>query len=80
MSFTRALLRTAIKLSPWELVHVSMFALSDDLSQVAPIQITGLVVVNVLLLFYLAVLAITKGRRSAHDLFVNTVVEPVYIR
>lgn len=56
MGFARSLLRTAVKLSPWELVHVSMFALTDDPGQFGPVQVAGLAVVDALLLAYLAVL------------------------
>lgn len=78
VGFARALLRTAVKLFPWELVHISMFALSDDLGQLSFVQLVGLNIANVLLLIYLLVLVVTRGRRSVHDLLVSTAVTPLY--
>lgn len=80
MGFARSLLRTAVKLSPWELVHVSMFALTDDPGQFGPVQVAGLAVVDALLLAYLAVLVLTRGRRSVHDLLVDTSVRTASTR
>lgn len=74
VSFWRALGRTAVKLLPWELVHISAFALSKDLLQLSPVQMGGLVVANLLILVYLGVALVTKGRRSVHDFVAGTVV------
>jgi uncharacterized RDD family membrane protein YckC len=74
LSWARGLGRTAVRLLPWELTHVSAFALSDDLAVLAPWQGAGLVVVNVLLVAYLAVAVVTRGRRSVHDLAAGTAV------
>ena len=73
----RALGRTAIKLLPWELVHISAFALSQDLAQFSPLQIGGLIVANLLMVVYLGAAAATKGRRSVHDFVVRTLVRPI---
>ena len=61
----RALGRTAVKLLPWELTHLSAFALSSVL---------GLAIANGLLVIYLAVAAYTRGRRSVHDYVAKTEV------
>jgi uncharacterized RDD family membrane protein YckC len=74
LSLGRSLARTAVKLLPWELVHVSAFALSTDLSQFRLVQIIGVGAANVLALLYLGVAAATRGRRSVHDYAAGTLV------
>lgn len=70
----RALARTAIKLLPWELVHIFAFALSADLSEFRPLQLAGVSVANLLTLIYLALVVVTRGRRSAHDFIAGSIV------
>jgi uncharacterized RDD family membrane protein YckC len=70
----RAILRTALKLLPWELAHVAAFALSTDLAEFGVAQAAGLVVANALMLAYVACAARTRGRSSLHDLVAGTVV------
>lgn len=70
----QALLRTASKLLPWELVHVSAFALSVDLGDLSDTQVVGLLVANVLIVSYVACAALTRGRRSVHDFIARTTV------
>jgi uncharacterized RDD family membrane protein YckC len=70
----RALGRTAIKLLPWETVHVSLLALSSDPTRFAPRQWVGLAVANILMVAYLVVAAWTRGRRSVHDYAAKTEV------
>jgi len=66
--------RTAIKLLPWEVVHLAAFTLSGDFSQFSLIQMIGLTVANLLTVVYWVVAAFTRGRRSVHDFVVGTVV------
>lgn len=75
ISFGRALLRTAVKLLPWELAHIAAFALSADLSQFSASQSIGIGLANVLWLTYLLVAVITKGKRSIHDFVAGTEVQ-----
>jgi len=63
----RSLARTAVKLLPWELIHIFAFALSVDLSEFRPVQLIGVSAANLLTLAYLALAIATRGRRSAHD-------------
>jgi uncharacterized RDD family membrane protein YckC len=77
LTLGQALARTAVKLLPWELVHVSAFALSADLSQFSRVQIIGVAAANVLTIVYLGVVAATAGRRSVHDYIAGTLVRPV---
>jgi uncharacterized RDD family membrane protein YckC len=79
LSIGRALARTAVKLLPWELAHVSAFALSSDLSRFSRVQIVGVAAANVLTILYLVVAVATSGRRSAHDYVAGTLVRPVAI-
>jgi uncharacterized RDD family membrane protein YckC len=74
LSIGRALARTAVKLLPWELVHVSAFALSTDLTQFSRTQVIGVAAANVLTIVYLGVAVATSGRRSVHDYAAGTLV------
>jgi uncharacterized RDD family membrane protein YckC len=74
LSAGRALARTAVKLLPWELVHVSAFALSPDLSQFGALQLAGVAAANLLTAVYLGVAVATGGRRSVHDYAADTLV------
>jgi len=74
VSLPRALARTALKLLPWELAHIFGFALAGV---VGPgVQNAGLIAANLLVVVYLAVLLLYRGRRSVHDLVVKTQVVP----
>lgn len=73
----RALLRTALKMVPWELVHLFAFARSADLARFRPDQVAGVAVANALTLAYLAVAVATGGRRSVHDLVAGSCVQPI---
>jgi uncharacterized RDD family membrane protein YckC len=71
----RALARTAVKLLPWEMVHLSAFGLAD-LGLVLE-QVIGGMIGNGLVVVYLVVAACTGGRRSVHDYVAATEVCPV---
>jgi len=68
----RALARTALKLLPWEMVHLSAFALSPDPDAFSVLQSIGLTVANVLMLVYLYEAFASHGRRSVHDRVAST--------
>ncbi|MEX2498820.1 MAG: RDD family protein [Wenzhouxiangellaceae bacterium] len=68
----RALARTALKLLPWELVHVSAFALSNDLDELSMLQGVGLATANLLMIVYLWLAYASSGRRSFHDMLSDT--------
>ncbi len=72
IGWLRSLARTAIKLLPWEMAHIFGFALAEQVGQT--FQAAGLIAANGLVLAYLAVLIANHGRRSVHDLLVNTEV------
>ena len=71
----RAIGRTAVKLLPWELVHLTAFTLSADLSQLTGLQTIGLTLANGLVVLYLVIVVLTRGRRSVHDFAAGTVVQ-----
>ena len=73
ISLVRAFTRTAIKLLPWELTHI-VFVFALDSQQFAIPQQTLLIIANLLLVIYLAVVILTRGRRSIHDVLVGTTV------
>lgn len=74
ITLSRNTARTALKLTPWEIVHASAFAMSSDMASLTSIQIVGLIIGNALSVLYLATAAATHGRRSVHDLIANTSV------
>lgn len=71
----KALGRTAIKLLPWELVHVSAFGLAAESGDWLAWQTVGLVLANAAVLVYLALAVKTRGRKSVHDFFAGTAVD-----
>ena len=68
------LLRTAVKLLPWELAHLAAFALSVDLNTFRVSQYIGIGLSNGLSRVYIAVAALTGGQRSVHDWIAGTAV------
>jgi uncharacterized RDD family membrane protein YckC len=74
LSLGWGLLRTAVKLLPWELVHLSAFALSGDMTVLTAVQTIGLTTANLLVLVYALLLLFTNGARSLHDFATGTKV------
>lgn len=68
----RAVLRTALKLLPWETVHVAAFALGDASFELRGSQSALLVTANLLALVWLAVAVRSRGMRSVHDVVTGT--------
>lgn len=75
VSLGRAVVRTVIKLLPWELTHLFVFALSEDLGHLELIQWIGLAIVYALASVYLVVMVLTGGNRSVHDFVTDTRVD-----
>ncbi|NJN19514.1 MAG: RDD family protein [Oscillochloris sp.] len=76
VSAGQAVVRTSIKLLPWELVHIFAFAIAGDFSRFRPIQTFGVTLANLLIIVYLGVTIATRGRRSVHDYPAKTLVAP----
>jgi uncharacterized RDD family membrane protein YckC len=70
-----AMARTALKLLPWELVHVGFFALSASFDRVAPLQVAVAGAAYALMLAYVVVALRHGGRQSVPDLVAGTRVE-----
>lgn len=74
ISVIQAIGRTAIKLLPWELTHISMFALSSQLGTFTLTQVVVLTIMYALLGIYILTMLLTRGTRSIHDLIVSSSV------
>jgi uncharacterized RDD family membrane protein YckC len=74
-SWSSAIARTALKLLPWELVHVGFFALSASFDRVAPHQLVVAGTAYALMLLYFVVAYRHGGTRSLPDLVAGTRVE-----
>jgi uncharacterized RDD family membrane protein YckC len=76
IGFGQALLRTIVKLIPWEMTHLSLFLPTPILADGQGGFLPGLITANVLIVVYLAVVVITAGKRGVHDLVASTMVLP----
>ncbi len=77
LSVSRAVGRTALKVLPWELMHLSAFALSKGMDDLTTVQIIGMTAGNLLSFTYLVSALLTHGRRSVHDYAASTQVQLV---
>jgi uncharacterized RDD family membrane protein YckC len=76
IGFGRALLRTIVKLIPWEVTHLSLFLPTPILTDGQGGFLPGLITANVLIVVYLAVIVVTAGKQGIHDLVASTMVVP----
>lgn len=60
-----AIVRTAVKLLPWELVHLAFFGLSTSFRELSPLQIGVAAVAYALMLAYLAVASSTAAHAAS---------------
>jgi uncharacterized RDD family membrane protein YckC len=74
LGFGRALLRTVVKLLPFELNHLVMFLPRPIWSDPQPSFRFGFVVVNTLMIIYIVTMFLTHRKQSVHDLVAGTVV------
>lgn len=75
IGFSRALLRTIVKLIPWEITHLSLMLPTPIWSEAASTSLRpGLIVANALLVLYIAVAILTPHKQSVHDLIAGTMV------
>ncbi len=74
IGFGRAILRTIVKLIPWEVTHLSLFLPTPIFMDGQGGFFPGLITANVLIVVYLAVVVMTAGKRGIHDLVASTLV------
>jgi len=74
ISFGRALFRTMVKLAPWEITHLSLMLPTPLYQEDSPKFRPGLIVANLLLIIYIALIVLTPRKQSLHDLLARTVV------
>ncbi|MEO8972866.1 MAG: RDD family protein [Ktedonobacteraceae bacterium] len=74
ISFGRALLRTMVKLAPWEITHLSLMLPTPIFQEDSPKFRPGLIVANLLLITYIALVVVTPRKQSLHDLLARTIV------
>jgi len=70
-----AVLRTAVKLAPWELTHLAFFAMAPRLGAFGGPQILVAGISYVLMLAYVVVALRNGGRRSVPDVVAGTAVD-----
>jgi uncharacterized RDD family membrane protein YckC len=75
-----SVLRTALKLLPWELTHLAFFALAPRLGAFEGIQVVVSGTAYALMIAYLVVAVRNDGRRSVPDLVAGTTVDRVVRR
>jgi uncharacterized RDD family membrane protein YckC len=74
IGFWRAILRTVIKLIPWELTHLSLMLPIPMWWDPQPRLRSGIVIAYVLIGIYLVTMLLNKRRQSVHDLIARTLV------
>jgi uncharacterized RDD family membrane protein YckC len=74
IGFGRAMLRTVIKLLPWELSHLTVNLPTSMMFEPEPQFRFGFLVVFALLVLYPALILLTRRRQSLHDLCAKTIV------
>lgn len=74
IGFGRALLRTVVKLLPFELNHLVLFLPTPIWSDPQPEFRFGFVVVNALMILYIVTMLVTRRKQSVHDLVAGTIV------
>ena len=71
-SWGQAIVRTAVKLLPWELVHLAFFGLSASFARLSSLQIGLGGAAYLLMALYLLVPLRFSGERGAQDLVAGT--------
>jgi uncharacterized RDD family membrane protein YckC len=74
IGFGRAMLRTVIKMLPWELSHLTVNLPTSIMYEPEPEFRFGFLVVFALLVLYPALILLTRRHQSLHDLIAKTIV------
>jgi hypothetical protein len=75
--WSRALLRTAVTLAPWEMIHLAFFGLAPSLGEVTSGQIVLASLAYILIAAYVVVTLRGGGGRSPADRLAGTEVRPI---
>jgi uncharacterized RDD family membrane protein YckC len=75
LRFHQAISRNAIKLIPWEMVHLSFFGLSEGWGTFTITQMISVVITYVLIFLYIIVMIRKKGVKGIHDIVSHTQVK-----
>ncbi len=70
--WTASVVRTALKLLPWELIHLAFFGLAAEIGDLSARQLTVAIAAYLLLGIYLVVAALNGGERSIPDFAAGT--------
>jgi len=71
----QAILRNAIKLIPWEMVHLTFFGLSEGWSSFSIVQMILVIITYVIIFLYIIVMIKSKGTKAIHDYASHTQVK-----
>lgn len=74
LTVPHALGRTAIKLIPWELSHLTFFGFMEDWGSFSMLQFISMIILYVLMFTYIVIAVKNKGERGVHDIVVKTKV------
>ncbi|MBN2388938.1 MAG: RDD family protein [Anaerolineales bacterium] len=74
IGFGRAIIRTVIKLIPWELTHLTLMLPVPLWWDSSPGLRSGILIVYVLIGIYILTMFLNKRRQSVHDLIAQTIV------
>jgi uncharacterized RDD family membrane protein YckC len=74
LTIKSALLRTLVKLIPWELTHITFFVLSKN-GEFSLLQMVLVIIIYLLIFIYGYFMIRTKGRKGVHDLLAKTTIQ-----
>jgi len=74
ISLQQAVIRTAVKLLPWEIAHFTNNVPTPMWYDPNPTFRFGFVIVPLLVILYIVLASVTQNRQSLHDLIARTVV------
>ena len=75
LSFSQALVRTGIRLLPWELTHLFILVPEPWWNVAEPKYPYLIYIPNALMVLYIVILMISGGKRGIHDIAANTAVK-----
>ncbi|MFX0076715.1 MAG: RDD family protein [Candidatus Hermodarchaeota archaeon] len=73
----QAISRTAIKLIPWEMTHLTFFGFSEGWGTFNMVQIILIVILYGLIFVYIIIMIRTKGVKGIHDIISHTQIKSI---